>query len=96
MIQLCTMQQAQYCPAAGGEAHIARVHAWALSSHLHDLITQKVVTQQNAPQLLRNHLRRLASQRVFAAQKSLLDLPGTQFDFPALTIKVDDLITRKT
>lgn len=41
------------------------------------------------------HLWRLASQGIFAAQQSLLDRPIAQLDFPALTVEVDDLPTRK-
>ncbi|MNT60800.1 hypothetical protein D3C72_1984070 [compost metagenome] len=66
-----------------------------MTAHFHHLIAQQVVAQQHAPQLLRDHLWRLAAQRVTAIEQGLFHFPKPEFDLPSLAVQVDDFVGRE-
>ncbi|MNC26613.1 hypothetical protein D3C75_747520 [compost metagenome] len=67
-----------------------------MSRHLNHLISHKIIRQQDAPQFLLHKLRLFTSQRQPAQLHRLLDLPVTQFDFPAMTVQICHFSTRIT
>ena len=64
-------------------------------SHLHHLAALQVLGQQPAPQLLPYSRRLLAAQGKSVLLQTVLHLPITQLDFPAMAVELDDVSPRE-